>query len=101
MNMEELTKKVDQLRYDLSAVLQAVACIQAVLPTEQQQQVLTAMEKASALKQELYDAPQATPEAQAKVRLAGAAMQASEERVYEMLHGASQLFRPDPSTKAG
>ena len=101
MNTEELTQKIDRLRCDLSAVLQAVACMQAVLPPEQQQQVLTAMAKASAMKQELYDAPQATPEAQAAVRQAGAQMQASEERVYEMLHGASQLFQPDPQKKAG
>ena len=97
MNLEQLTETVDRLRCDLSATWQVLGAMQTILTPEQRQNVLTALAVASAKKQALYDAPQATPEAQARVQHYGQLMQASETRLYEMLQGAAVQFQPPPS----
>ena len=94
MTLDQLTENVDRLRCDLSATWQALGALQTVLTPAQHQQVLQAMAVASAKKQELYDAPQATPEAQATVQRYGRLMQESEQRVYELLQGAYAQFQP-------
>ena len=97
-DIQELREITDRLRCDLSATWLALAATQTVLTPEQRQAVLTEFSRQSAQKQELYDAPRSSPEAQARVQYYLAQMQASEERVYEVLQGT--FVRPPKSGDA-
>jgi paraquat-inducible protein B len=92
----ELTEKLDRLRLDLAATWNALAAMQTVLTPAQRQQVLESMALASAKKQEMYDAPQATPEATAKLQSYRQQAQAAEDRLHQMLSGAPAWLTPAP-----
>ena len=87
-DIQRLTEKLDRLRCDLSATNQALGAMAAAMPPEQLQDVLTKMAKASAAKQATFE--QIPMPA---MRAALQQMLEAEERLYQMLQGASKAFR--------
>ena len=94
MNTDELTDSMDRMRCDLSATWLAIAAMQTVLTPAQRESVLTAMAKASAQKQAMYDAPQPNAEMQVKLAQAKVQMQQAEDRVFALLQAAPNVFGP-------
>ncbi|MBS3998228.1 MAG: hypothetical protein KGZ67_13025 [Hydrogenophaga sp.] len=87
-DMQRLRESMDRLRCDLSATNQALCAMAAAMPPEQLQDVLTKMAKASAAKQATFEQIP-TPTMRAAVKQ----MLESEDRLYQLLQGASKLFR--------